>query len=299
MISAYGDMSNIRTAMNRGAFDFVTKPINFSDLEITINKAIEASTKQKEAEEIRRNLDAERREKEEWILNQNRLLEVKVEERTFLLKEEKKKTDDLLLNILPAEIASELKLKGKASARTYGMVSVMFTDFKDFTKISEMIAPELLVDEIDFCFRAFDEIVEKYGIEKIKTIGDSYFCASGLPVPCHNHAEDIVNAAIEIAQFMNRRKAEKEAKREIPFETRIGIHTGPVVAGVVGAKKFAYDIWGDTVNIAARMEQNSEPGKINISGATYKLMKDKFTCIHRGKIQAKNKGEIDMYFVEN
>jgi class 3 adenylate cyclase len=141
-------------------------------------------------------------------------------------------------------------------------------------------------------------MVQKYKIEKIKTVGDAYMCASGLPVSSFTHATDMVNAAIEIRNFMLERKREKESKGEIPFEIRIGIHTGPVVAGIVGVKKYAYDIWGDTVNVAARMEQNSEPGKINISGSTYELVKDKFHCDHRGKIQAKNKGEIDMYFVE-
>jgi class 3 adenylate cyclase len=213
-------------------------------------------------------------------------------------EEEKQRSEELLLNILPHEVAEELKATGAAKAKTFSMVSVMFTDFKDFTKISESVSAELLVDEIHFCFSAFDSIIQKYKIEKIKTIGDAYLCASGLPILNYTHAVDLINAAIEIRNFMQERKKDKEAKGEIPFELRIGIHTGPVVAGIVGVKKFAYDIWGDTVNIAARMEQNSEAGKINISGSTYLLVKDKFTCTHRGKIEAKNKGEIDMYFVE-
>ena len=210
---------------------------------------------------------------------------------------EKRKSEELLLNILPYEVAEELKSTGSAKAKTFSMVSVMFTDFKDFTRISEKVSAELLVDEIHYCFSAFDAIVQKYKVEKIKTIGDAYLCASGLPVLNYTHAIDLVNAAIEIQKFMAERKQVKEAKNEIPFELRIGIHTGPVVAGIVGVKKFAYDIWGDTVNLAARMEQNSEAGKINISGSTYELVKDKFNCVHRGKIEAKNKGEIDMYFV--
>jgi class 3 adenylate cyclase len=165
--------------------------------------------------------------------------------------------------------------------------------------ISEQVSAELLVDEIHYCFSAFDAIIQKYKIEKIKTIGDVYLCASGLPVLNYTHAVDLVNAAIEICNFMLARKQEKEARGEIPFELRIGIRTGPVVAGIVGVKKFAYDIWGNTVNIAARMEQNNEAGKINISGSTYQLVKDKFICAHRGKIEAKNKGEIDMYFVDS
>jgi class 3 adenylate cyclase/Tfp pilus assembly protein PilF len=215
------------------------------------------------------------------------------------IEKEKERSENLLLNILPYEVAEELKSTGTAKAKTYSMVSVMFADFKDFTRISEKVSAELLVDEIHHCFSAFDTILEKYKVEKIKTIGDSYMCASGLPVLNYTHATDLVSAAIEILTFIQERKKEKEAKREIPFELRIGIHTGPVVAGIVGVKKFAYDLWGDTVNIAARMEQNSEAGKINISGSTYELVKDKFNCLYRGKIEAKNKGEIEMYFVES
>jgi adenylate cyclase len=237
-------------------------------------------------------------EKQRLLETKQEELEKEVWDRTAELREEKQKADDLLLNILPAEVASELKEKGRTSAKTYSQVTVMFTDFKDFTDASEKISAELLVSEIDHCFSAFDNIIQKYKIEKIKTIGDAYLCAGGLPVLSYSHAEDTVRAAMEIRDFMSRRKKEKQEKGEQPFEIRIGLHTGPVVAGIVGIKKFAYDIWGDTVNMAARMEQNGESGKINISGATYELVKTKFNCIHRGKIEAKNKGEVDMYFVE-
>ena len=219
-------------------------------------------------------------------------------------KKEKQRSDELLLNILPGEVADEIKTSGTARAKAFTMVTVMFTDFKDFTTMSEKISAELLVDEIHTCFSAFDNILDKYKIEKIKTIGDAYLCASGLPVSTRTHASDMLKAAFEIRDYMLRRKKEKEERGEIAFDLRIGIHTGPVVAGVVGVKKYAYDIWGDTVNIAARMEQTSEAGKINISGTTYELVKDmpltsgiKFEP--RGKIQAKNKGEIAMYFAES
>lgn len=218
---------------------------------------------------------------------------------TEIIIQEKQRSEDLLLNILPAEMAEELKTNGITKAKAFTMVTVMFTDFKDFTGISEKVSAELLVDEIHHCFSAFDLILQKYKIEKIKTIGDAYMCASGLPVPSYTHATDMIQAAIEFQHYMLERKKEKESRGEIPFLLRIGIHTGPVVAGIVGIKKYAYDIWGDTVNLAARMEQNSESGKINISGSTYELVKDKFNCVHRGKIQAKNKGEIDMYFVSH
>jgi adenylate cyclase len=215
-----------------------------------------------------------------------------------IIAAEKKHSEDLLLNILPAEVAEELKQTGRCQAKTFSMVTVMFADFKDFTSVSEKVSAELLVDEINYCFSAFDRILPKYKVEKIKTVGDAYICVSGMPVLNFTHAFDLVSAALEIRNFMLTRKQEKEARGEIPFQLRIGIHTGPVVAGIVGVKKFQYDIWGDTVNLAARMEQSGEAGQVNISGTTYALVKDKFTCKHRGKIVAKNKGEFDMYFVE-
>jgi adenylate cyclase len=237
-------------------------------------------------------------EKQRLLENRKEELEKEVHLRTSELREEKKKSDDLLLNILPSEIADEIKRQGRSQAKTFNMVTVMFTDFKHFTQISEKVSAELLVSEIDYCFSAFDRIIQIHNIEKIKTVGDAYICAGGMPVLTFTHAEDTLKAALEIRSFMAERKKEKEAKGEIPFEIRIGIHTGSVVAGIVGIKKFAYDIWGDTVNLAARMEQHSEAGKINISGATYELVKDKFNCVHRGKVAAKNKGDVDMYFVE-
>ncbi len=214
------------------------------------------------------------------------------------ISKEKKRSDELLLNILPSETAEELKTTGTAKAKSFDSVTVMFTDFKNFTQASEKLSAEELVKEINYCYSEFDKIITKHGIEKIKTIGDSYMCAGGLPVANATHAVDVVKVGLEIQQFIERNKQERIAKGQPYFELRLGIHTGPVVAGVVGTKKFAYDIWGDTVNTAARMQSSGEVGKVNISGATYALVKDKFNCTHRGKIQAKNKGEVDMYFVE-
>jgi class 3 adenylate cyclase len=207
------------------------------------------------------------------------------------LTKEKNKSDKLLLNILPEEIADELKASGKSEAKLYNQVSVLFTDFVNFTGLSEQMSPTQLVQEIHQNFTAFDAIMEKHGIEKIKTIGDAYLAVCGLPHENTNHAEQIVLAALDIQQFMEKNMGK--------FQIRIGIHSGPVVAGIVGVKKYAYDIWGDTVNTASRMEGNSEPGKINISGDTYQLIQEKFNCTYRGKINAKNKGDIDMYFVNN
>jgi class 3 adenylate cyclase len=215
------------------------------------------------------------------------------------ISKEKKRSDELLLNILPEETAEELKATGSAKTKSFDSVSVLFTDFKNFTQASEKLSPEDLVKEINYCYSEFDKIVTKHGIEKIKTIGDAYMCAGGLPVSNATHPFDVVAAGIEMQNFIARNKLEREQKGLPFFELRLGIHTGPVVAGVVGTKKFAYDIWGDTVNTASRMESSGETGKVNISGTTYEMVKNKFNCVHRGKIQAKNKGEIDMYFVES
>jgi adenylate cyclase len=217
----------------------------------------------------------------------------------FIVKE-RRRSEKLLLNILPYETAQELKRKGSAAAKDFQEVTVLFTDFKGFTSIAENMSPQELVSEIDECFSAFDGIMERFGIEKIKTIGDAYMAAGGLPVPNKTHAKDMVSAALEIRAFMKTLNAKKISAGKEAFEIRIGIHTGPVVAGIVGVKKFAYDIWGDTVNTASRMESSGEPGKINISGTTYREIKDNgdFDFAFRGHIAAKNKGEIEMYFVE-
>lgn len=215
-----------------------------------------------------------------------------------LIEIEKKRSDDLLLNILPSVVAEELKQKGSAAAKQFDDVTVMFTDFKNFSSISEKLSPTDLVGEIDTTFKAFDEIIGRHNIEKIKTIGDSYMCVGGLPVTNSTNATDVVKAALEIQKYMKTYAEQRKNEGKEVFEIRIGIHTGPVVAGIVGVKKFAYDIWGDTVNIASRMESSGEVGKVNISGNTYEKIKDQFNCIHRGKIEAKNKGGIDMYFIE-
>jgi adenylate cyclase len=213
-----------------------------------------------------------------------------------IIEAERNRSDSLLLNILPEETAQELKESGKVKAKKFESVTVLFTDFKGFTSYSNNLSPEVLVETIGFYFSKFDAIIEKYGLEKIKTIGDAYMCAGGLPFPSEYHAEKTVNAAIEIAEFVAETKKNVNAT-EMNFDIRIGINTGPVVAGVVGAKKFAYDIWGDTVNIASRMESNSEAGKINVSENTHKIIKDHFDCQYRGKIEVKNKGMMKMYFV--
>ncbi|MEO5647911.1 MAG: adenylate/guanylate cyclase domain-containing protein, partial [Chitinophagaceae bacterium] len=225
-------------------------------------------------------------------------LENKVQDRTEELRIEKKKSDDLLLNILPEDVAAELKLTGRSQPRLFENVAVLFTDFKDFTLVSEKLSPEELVNEIDMCFRKIDEIVSNYKLEKIKTIGDAYLCVSGLPNPDDYSIKNTINAALDILSFVKKMQEQRISEGKTFFSIRIGIHAGPVVAGIVGDKKFAYDIWGDTVNTAARMEQSSESNKINISDTVYEHIKEDFDCSYRGKIAAKNKGMIDMYFVD-
>lgn len=215
------------------------------------------------------------------------------------ISKEKERSESLLLNILPAEIAEELKEKGRADARDFEMVSILFTDFKGFTSASEKLSAQELVTKINTCFEAFDGLVEKYGIEKIKTIGDAYMAAGGLPVPDDDSVKNTVLAALEMQQFIFDHKNKMDAAGKPAFEMRVGVHTGPVVAGIVGVKKFQYDIWGDTVNTASRMESAGEVSKVNISQATFELLKDdpEFTFESRGKVEAKGKGEIEMYFV--
>jgi len=215
-----------------------------------------------------------------------------------ILDEQKDQIEHLLLNILPSEVAKELQFKGHSTPRNYDSVAVMFTDFKSFTTHADKLSPRELVEELNACFIAFDSVIEKYNLEKIKTIGDSYMCAGGIPSPDENRVHNIIRASLEIQDYIflyNKRRT--EAGQE-PWDLRIGIHVGPVVAGVVGKKKYAYDIWGSTVNIASRMESNGAPGQVNISAATYEMVKDDFNCSYRGKIYAKNVGDIDMYFVE-
>lgn len=221
-----------------------------------------------------------------------------LEEKNRLIEEERQRSDELLLNILPAPIAEELKVKGKAKAQQYQETTVLFSDFKNFTSIAEQLSPEELVEELDKCFKGFDFIISQYeDLEKIKTIGDAYMCASGLS-DRKGLPNNMIKAALEMQAFLEEQKQERIRLGKPYFEARIGVHTGPVVAGVVGVKKFAYDIWGDTVNTAARVEANCEPGKVNISETTYGLIKYAFQCTHRGKVEAKNKGLLDMYYVE-
>jgi adenylate cyclase len=213
------------------------------------------------------------------------------------LNVERAKSDGLLLNVLPATVAEELKRTDVVRPRHYESATVMFTDFVGFTGIAERLAPDRLVAELDHCFGEFDRIAVRHGLEKVKTIGDAYMAAGGIPAPNRTHAVDCVLAALEIVRFMAELRREREAAGEPCWDLRLGIHTGGLVAGVVGRRKFAYDVWGDTVNTASRLESSGVAGQVNVSGATYASVRDFFVCEHRGRVSAKGKGEIDMYFV--
>lgn len=214
------------------------------------------------------------------------------------ISKEKARSEALLLNILPGQVAEELKLHGEAAPKYFEQVTVLFTDFKDFTALSEKLSPKELIKELNECFSVFDQICETYQVEKIKTIGDAYMAAGGLPIPNKTNATDVLKAAVEMRNYIEKQKISRKELGQNYFDIRIGIHTGPVIAGIVGVKKFQYDIWGDAVNTASRLESSCEIGKINISEQTFLLVKDNpaFTFMARGKVHAKGKGEIEMYY---
>ncbi len=243
-------------------------------------------TKQKQIEMDLRKLTEQLKKTNEELIRQKELIQ-----------EERKKTETLLENILPHHIASQLKTLGYAKPRNYKRATVMFTDFKGFTKSCEHLTPDQIVDALHSFFSVFDEIVVKHYVEKIKTIGDAYMCVGGVPLRNRSNPFDVTLAGLQIQHFMNNLDKFDPEKKLPRWKLRVGIHTGPLVAGVVGKIKFAYDVWGDTVNIAKRMESADEVGRVNISGATYKYIKEYFDCEYRGKIEIKNRGKIDMYFV--
>ena len=213
----------------------------------------------------------------------------RLKQKNSAIEAERRRSDELLRNILPRGVARELKTEGKASARRFEFVSVLFADFAGFSKLAGALEPEELITRLDKAFRAFDRIVEEEGLEKIKTIGDAYMCAGGLPEPLEDHVERTVRAAFRMQDYL---------RTNPDFKARIGIHAGPVIAGVVGLHKFAYDIWGDTVNLAARLEEKGKTGKVNVSGIVCRRLPPVYPCKHRGKIRTKHLGDINMYFVE-
>jgi class 3 adenylate cyclase len=230
----------------------------------------------------------------EGLQRSERELEEKVSQRTLELQHEQIRTKELLHNILPIEIAEELSATGSARPARHESVTILFTDFSGFTQAVSAMPADRMVGELNEIFAAFDGITDDCGVEKIKTIGDAYMAAAGLPKACSDHAQRCVRAGLRMVDYLENRNRTAAFK----WSLRVGVHSGPVVAGVVGKRKYAYDIWGDTVNIASRMESSGETGRVNISAYTYDLVREEFDCEYRGKVDAKGKGQIDMYFVK-
>jgi len=288
LLTGQSDITAIADAVNHAnLYRYITKPWEGTDLVLTVKEALRSFYQDKQLEE-----------QNELLEKHNKELESLVDERTKELRIEKEKGEELLLNILPIETAKELIEKGEATPHYYEQVTVLFTDFQSFTKSASEISPSELIATLNECFSAFDDIIGRHNLEKIKTIGDAYMCAGGLPTKNMTNAVDAVSAANEMRKWVLSWNEKRIADGLPAWEMRLGAHTGELIAGVVGKKKFAYDVWGDAVNIAARMETNGEVGRVNISADTYNLVKDNFACTHRGKIEAKGKGEIDMYFID-
>jgi class 3 adenylate cyclase len=211
-----------------------------------------------------------------------------------LIQSERLKSEKLLLNVLPESIADELKRSTDTIAESFESITILFADIVGFTKFSSSTSPKELVDLLNQIFSMFDEIVDRYGAEKIKTIGDAYMVAGGLPQRSDNHAEAIACLALDMRETLDQFNI--NAKQD--FNIRIGIHTGPVVAGVIGIRKFSYDIWGDSVNTASRMESHGISGQIQVTNATYAILKDTFIFEKRGEIEVKGKGKMKTYFLQ-
>ncbi|MEA3451388.1 MAG: adenylate/guanylate cyclase domain-containing protein, partial [Bacteroidota bacterium] len=261
-----------------------------------IDKIVAIETDISTSKKYERSLEVKNKEMSDLTVTLKKTNE-ELEKQKELIQDEREKTETLLENILPRHVASQLKNIGSAKPRNYKLASIMFTDFKGFTKLCEHLKPEEIVNHLDKFFSVYDDIVMDNYLEKIKTIGDAYMCVGGIPVRNRSNPFNVVIAALEIQDFMNNLN-KYDPNNEIPrWKIRLGIHTGPIVAGVVGKIKFAYDVWGDSVNIASRMESKGKEGKINVSGATYELIKDYFECEFRGEIEIKNRGKMAMYFV--
>lgn len=288
ILTGFSDVEIIIEAINKcNIYRYLTKPWDKSELMHTINLALEKFYLNRENEQLVVDL---RQANEE--------LEDRVRLRTAELEKEKERANQLLLNVLPEPAAEEIKKRGKVKPRSRKNVTILFMDIVHFTKIAEQTEPEDLIEELDYYFKVFDTIFSKYGVEKIKTIGDAYMAACGLHGDDPKHAEKVIHAAKDVLAFIKAEKKHRSSIGRTFFELRVGVHSGKVITGIVGHTKFAFDIWGDDVNIAARLEQAGEVNQINTSGATYELVKDIFEFEPRGKIQAKYKGDMDMYFVK-
>ncbi|XOV93315.1 MAG: adenylate/guanylate cyclase domain-containing protein [Bacteroidota bacterium] len=259
-LTAQSDKETTIQGFKLGANDYITKPFDADELLVRVRTQLKLK--------IQRNI----------------------------IEFEKEKSENLLLNILPEEIASELKEKGTVSPQYFQSATVLFADIVGFTKFSKGMAPDQMIGELNLIFHGIDEIVTRHNLEKIKMIGDGYLAVGGVPVKNDTHPKDAVMAGLEMIKYVS--NLSKNNKLSNDWKLRIGINTGDLVAGVIGNKKFAFDIWGETVNKASRMESAADSGTVNISEATYKLVKDEFDCKSRGKVPVKNMGELEMFLVK-
>lgn len=289
LLTGQADKNDIINAINKaGLYRYIAKPWDNMDLNLTVKEAILAYCQTKEIE-IQR----------DQLLVLNNTLEKKVKDRTQQLEVEKAKSDELLLNILPEEVITEIKEKGSAQPKHYDLATIAFIDIVGFTIHSRNLPPEMMIHELNVIFQAIDEVVYKYDLEKIKTLGDGYMLAGGIPTANTTNPVDVVKACLEIQERMKKIALKNAVDPMKPnWRVRIGVNSGELVAGVIGTNKFAYDVWGTTVNIASRVESAGMAERLNISQYTYELVKDHFDCEPRGKVQMKNMGEIDMYFVK-
>ncbi len=288
-LTAQTDKKTTVEGFKLGASDFMTKPFNPEELMVRVKTQLDLR-------ETHRRLEStiQQMETTAVMLKQS---STELERQKDQIESAKKKADELLLNVLPEYVAKELKEKGHVAPRHFPVATVLFADLVGFSKLCKGLSPKEIVDELNYLFVGFDLILENNNLEKIKTIGDGYMAAGGVPLPNSSNPQDAVNAALQMIQSVEKVKRANSKSGKPLWEIRIGIHTGDLIAGVIGKNKFAYDIWGSAVNTAARMEASGEPGKVNISGITYQFVKDKFACTYRGNIEVKNMGRMDMYFV--
>ncbi len=285
LLTGQAQKGDIINAINKaGLYRYISKPWDNMDLNMTVREALVSFSKTKEIETQRDQL---------LILNQN--LEEKVKQRTHALELEMKKSEDLLHNILPANVVQELKEEGTVKSRHFNLSTIAFMDIVGFTVHTKDLQPEEMIDQLNEIFGTIDGIIDEYGLEKIKTMGDGYMFGGGIPVPNESNPTDVINACLTILEKVEELKRKKHSLAQ--WMLRIGVHSGELVAGIIGSKKFAYDVWGTTVNIASRMESAGAPGKINISASTYELVRHEFACEPRGKMAVKNMEDLEMYFV--
>lgn len=284
-MSALNETHNKVQGLKLGAVDYITKPFQIAEVKARIKTHLDLQLLQKALQEKNQLLEKE--------IEERKRAEDKLNDYARKLEIEQKKSDDLLLNLLPENVVKDLKDQGNSAPKVFDNVSIMFADVVDFTRISADLDPDSLIDELSDMFSHFDEIMKRNECERIKTIGDAYLAVSGMAQADPNHAKNMIRAAIEIIDYLHHRNQ----VLDLDWQVRIGIHSGKIVGGIVGLKKYIYDVFGDTINVASRMENNSEPMKINVSETTYKLCREDFRFQAREPIPIKGKKHIQMYFV--